>query len=134
MSRCRDCHKQVRGELHADILTPPVVVVDATLGGGLVVADVELRLLCPYDEEEIVGRMLEVEELFEHSPCRPSHFLVRDARVRAREQMIPRPDKRSSRRWLGADITVFLQCPSCQRTLQVSVTVGEYAQTFLAAA
>lgn len=129
MATCNECRKQVRGVLHADMETP-TVVGDATSGGGLVAVDVYLRLTCPQCGAEIASRVMELEELFEHS-CRSEEYLLQDARVRPSDQTIIRPDKRSSRRWLGADITIALQCPRCSGEIKVCVTVGDYALEFI---
>ncbi len=133
MATCKECHKLVRGELRASMAATPVVALDDVLGGGLLVADVDLSLVCPHDGCVIVYRTMEVEELFDH-PCGEQDFLLRDATVRPTDQEIIRPDKRSSRRWLGADVTISLECPDCGEEIRVSVTVGDYALEFLTAA
>ncbi len=133
MATCNECHKQVRGVLRAHMGDTPGAIGDVTSGGGLVVADVVLQLLCPHDGTVLARRLMEVEELFEHS-CKTGSYRLMGDHLRPTDQTIPRPDKRSSRRWLGADVTVSLECPRCRELIKVAVTVGDYALEFLTAA
>lgn len=137
MATCKECHKQVRGELHVDMATP-TVVADVSNGGGLVAAVVYLHLICPHDDAKIVSKVMMLEELFDHR-CRyemsfAGAYILDWATARPTDQTILRPDKRSSRRWLGADITIALQCPRCRDAIRMAVTVGDYALDFLTAA
>ena len=136
MAVCTECHKAVRGELRASMESEPVISADAVSGGGLLVVDVGIRLVCPHDEALLAYRCMELEELFEHR-CRerlPGWYTLLHAGARPTDQTILRPDKRSSRRWLGADVTIALQCPHCHAPIKVAVTVGDYALEFLTAA
>jgi len=133
MATCNECHKQVRGELHANMETAPAIAADVTAGGGLIVVDVGIELHCPNDDGLLAYRCMEIEELFDH-PCHTEQYVVKAAKARATDQEIIRPDRRSSRRWLGADVTISLECPRCRGEIKLAVTVGDYALAFLTAA